>query len=351
VVSGPAAGRSMRIERDLVIGREAADLTIADAEMSRRHAMVRPTEEGLVIEDLGSTNGTFVNGVRVARPTRLSGGSTIKVGTTEIAVESPRDAATRARPRPSPPPAAAPPAQPAAPAQGATPAGPVAPGQPAPPAQPGTPAQPPAPAPQQPAAEPAAARVQAGAPPAAPPGEAPPAEPSEAAPGAPRPRRGRVLVAAALGLVLAAGIVVAIVLATGDDTEERDVNADIRLPALVDPRSVQASGQLKGDPFGEATVIVIRQFDDPRAAPRPGGPAVPFKGNLFIQKTAGGFGLELKGTIQLTRAGDEVVRATAKTIQGGGDFEDVEGELELTGGRTNPRSFFGDYKIDGKLEY
>ena len=49
-----------------MIGREGADLTIADDEVSRRHTLVRPVERGVVVEDLGSTNGTFVNGEQIS---------------------------------------------------------------------------------------------------------------------------------------------------------------------------------------------------------------------------------------------------------------------------------------------
>jgi pSer/pThr/pTyr-binding forkhead associated (FHA) protein len=87
VVSGPAAGQTVDIEGEIVIGREDTDLAIDDGEMSRRHAVVRKHANRLQVEDLGSTNGTFVDGTRIAEPTLLGGGAEIKVGTTVLVVE------------------------------------------------------------------------------------------------------------------------------------------------------------------------------------------------------------------------------------------------------------------------
>lgn len=87
VVSGPAAGRTVDIEEEIVIGREDTDLEIDDPELSRRHAVVRRYANRLQVEDLGSTNGTFVDGTRIAEPTLLGGGAQIKLGTTVLAVE------------------------------------------------------------------------------------------------------------------------------------------------------------------------------------------------------------------------------------------------------------------------
>ena len=87
VVSGPNAGQTVDVEEEIVIGREDTDLTIDDNEMSRRHAVVRRHASRLQVEDLGSTNGTFVDGTRIAEPTLLGGGAEIKVGTTVLVVE------------------------------------------------------------------------------------------------------------------------------------------------------------------------------------------------------------------------------------------------------------------------
>ena len=87
VVSGPAAGQTVDVEEEVVIGREDTDLDIDDLELSRRHAVVRRFANRLQVEDLGSTNGTFVDGNRIAEPTLLGGGAEIKIGTTVLVVE------------------------------------------------------------------------------------------------------------------------------------------------------------------------------------------------------------------------------------------------------------------------
>jgi hypothetical protein len=101
VKSGPEAGRSIELDGEIVIGREGADLTIADPELSRRHALLRPVDGGVEIEDLGSTNGTFVNGERIGEPVKIVTGASVELGDSRLAVE------------PDVPPAAAPDAPPA----------------------------------------------------------------------------------------------------------------------------------------------------------------------------------------------------------------------------------------------
>jgi EmrB/QacA subfamily drug resistance transporter len=101
VLWGPAAGRTLRLDRDLVIGREDADLTIFDPELSRRHAIIRPIAAGVVVEDLGSTNGTFVNGERIDEPTTLTSSGKLQLGTTEIELLLAMPGGTRIRARPA----------------------------------------------------------------------------------------------------------------------------------------------------------------------------------------------------------------------------------------------------------
>lgn len=113
---GPLAGRRVEVDAEIVVGREDASLTIEDEEISRRHAVVRPGDGGIEIEDLGSTNGTYVNGVRIEGATRLAGGDTVKFGRSVLEVEAGRAAATVAAAVPAPPAAPTPPAAPAAPA-------------------------------------------------------------------------------------------------------------------------------------------------------------------------------------------------------------------------------------------
>lgn len=70
VVDGPQAGLTIPVQqRSVILGREMADCVINDPEVSRQHARIRVTGENgsrrFEIEDLGSTNGTIVNGTRV----------------------------------------------------------------------------------------------------------------------------------------------------------------------------------------------------------------------------------------------------------------------------------------------
>lgn len=65
-VSGPYFGKVIPVAGRLVIGRgNDCDLVLDEAEMSRRHAMVEVTPAGIWLRDLGSANGTYVNGVQV----------------------------------------------------------------------------------------------------------------------------------------------------------------------------------------------------------------------------------------------------------------------------------------------
>jgi pSer/pThr/pTyr-binding forkhead associated (FHA) protein len=54
---------------------------------SARHARVEPRRDGVWVEDVGSTNGTFVNGARIERPRRLKPGDVIRVGETDLRYE------------------------------------------------------------------------------------------------------------------------------------------------------------------------------------------------------------------------------------------------------------------------
>jgi len=68
-------------EGAVVLGREAFnDIVVYDAEVSRRHAQISLQEGRYIIEDLGSTNGTFVNGRRVNSPVPLHNGDVIEMG-------------------------------------------------------------------------------------------------------------------------------------------------------------------------------------------------------------------------------------------------------------------------------
>ena len=106
VRSGPRAGERIELVGELVVGRENADVTVSDEEVSRRHLAVRPHEDGVELEDLGSTNGTFVDGARLSAVVVVSSTARVVLGDTEleIEVEEPEPefdpSATRLRERP-----------------------------------------------------------------------------------------------------------------------------------------------------------------------------------------------------------------------------------------------------------
>ncbi|TMK28040.1 MAG: cupin domain-containing protein [Actinobacteria bacterium] len=67
-----------------MIGSESAHVTIPDVDLSRRHAVLRTTPRGVEVEDLGSRNGTFVDGVRISGRVRLDGPARLRMGASEF---------------------------------------------------------------------------------------------------------------------------------------------------------------------------------------------------------------------------------------------------------------------------
>jgi pSer/pThr/pTyr-binding forkhead associated (FHA) protein len=65
------------------------DLSIPGDEFaSSHHARFEPRRDGIYVEDIGSTNGTFVNGIRVTRERRLASGDVVRIGETDLRFES-----------------------------------------------------------------------------------------------------------------------------------------------------------------------------------------------------------------------------------------------------------------------
>lgn len=139
VRSGPNPGTVFDLTKEVtMIGRDVTnEVVVGDAEVSRQHARLTRTPGGYVLEDLGSTNGTFVNGERLMAPRVLNPGDLVAFGETVSLMFdalAPEAAATVATPVGSP---GAP--EPAQPAQAAPPPAPAAPQAVAPPPPPGVP--------------------------------------------------------------------------------------------------------------------------------------------------------------------------------------------------------------------
>ncbi|MGV1010611.1 MAG: FHA domain-containing protein [Dermatophilaceae bacterium] len=112
VVLAPEALRGRRIERsrgELIVGRgEAADVRLDDPYVSRSHAVVRRLGSHVVVEDLGSTGGTRVNGRPLSGATPLASGDVVRFADVETVFQAEAVNETTVLPLPSgplPPPA------------------------------------------------------------------------------------------------------------------------------------------------------------------------------------------------------------------------------------------------------
>lgn len=88
--SGPTPGKTFSIEQEEnVLGRDLAnDIAISDPEVSRRHARFMIREGSVFVEDLGSTNGTFLNGERISSPLQLRSGDVLTLGESIVLIFS-----------------------------------------------------------------------------------------------------------------------------------------------------------------------------------------------------------------------------------------------------------------------
>src|SRR5579871_6384281 len=81
-LNGILLGQSIELAGpEVTVGRETGNTIVcSDSSVSRRHARLSPSGSGFLVEDLGSSNGTFVNGARISAPTMLESGDEVSFG-------------------------------------------------------------------------------------------------------------------------------------------------------------------------------------------------------------------------------------------------------------------------------
>lgn len=99
IASGLQKGQRMPLAERLTIGRSAEnDLNLADKQISRKHAVIERLGQGYQLRDLGSANGTFINGSQISQPVRLQPGDLLTIGETQILLSGPAGFAAVALP-------------------------------------------------------------------------------------------------------------------------------------------------------------------------------------------------------------------------------------------------------------
>jgi hypothetical protein len=85
VTAGPAQGQIFELRGEAHLGRHRSNaIVLSDGKVSRSHARLDPIHATYILTDLGSANGTFINGVRIKQPVRLRDSDLILVGETQL---------------------------------------------------------------------------------------------------------------------------------------------------------------------------------------------------------------------------------------------------------------------------
>jgi pSer/pThr/pTyr-binding forkhead associated (FHA) protein len=96
IIEGPEAGRQAPLVGPLVVGRDpSAGMALGDALASTHHVRISPEDGGALVEDLGSLNGTLVNGEAIHAPTRLRPGDHVRIGATVLELRCPAQVETK----------------------------------------------------------------------------------------------------------------------------------------------------------------------------------------------------------------------------------------------------------------
>jgi uncharacterized protein (DUF983 family) len=85
ITAGSGRGQTFELRGEANLGRSRTNaITLSDGKISRNHARLDPVRSTYILTDLGSANGTFVNGVRITQPIRLRDADLVQVGDTQL---------------------------------------------------------------------------------------------------------------------------------------------------------------------------------------------------------------------------------------------------------------------------
>ncbi|TCB82108.1 FHA domain-containing protein [Acinetobacter sp. ANC 4173] len=92
-ITGEFTGQEINIDRDMLVGRhQDADVLLQSAEVSRKHAALLLKEQALWVQDLNSSNGTFVNEAKIENESQLQDGDVVQFASFKFAVFAPAPA-------------------------------------------------------------------------------------------------------------------------------------------------------------------------------------------------------------------------------------------------------------------